>query len=356
MTKQTRWLFLFTIIVALALVAVLSRASDAIGHWPDSNARATLTPGDSTDSTATPVRLALEWLHTQQLPDGSFGVSGRGSAGLTADVVYVLALAGEDPGGPAWTVGGHSALDALAALAPSYAARDAGQAGKVARAVALAGGDPYHFAGLDLVSVIQAAYDSSTGRYHPTLLFRHTMAVEGLLRAGVAVPPEALAALFQAQLPDGGWFWAFDSQAGESDVDTTGRVLQVLAEHAGVRCAAAYARAAAYLAAGQLDSGGWGVYAGKAPANANSTALAVTGLRATGYDPESSTFQKGGRGALETLLTFQEPSGAFVYVRQPGLEESRLVATVDALVALMQRQRDMPACRPGYLPLLQARD
>ena len=30
--------------------------------------------------------------------------------GITADVVYVLALAGEDPGGPVWTKGGKSAL------------------------------------------------------------------------------------------------------------------------------------------------------------------------------------------------------------------------------------------------------
>jgi hypothetical protein len=39
-----------------------------------------------------PVQRAIAWLHTQQLADGSFG-----GASVTADVVYVLALAGENP-------------------------------------------------------------------------------------------------------------------------------------------------------------------------------------------------------------------------------------------------------------------
>ncbi len=86
-----------------------------------------------------PVALAVQWLHTQQLTDpghlydGAFGVNGKASAAMTADVVFALALAGEDPGGPAWTKNGQSALDALAKLAPAYAKSDAGQAGKVAR-------------------------------------------------------------------------------------------------------------------------------------------------------------------------------------------------------------------------------
>ena len=139
---------------------------------------------------ASPAELALVWLHTQQRSDGSFGVGTLGSAGMTADVIYALVLVGEDPSGPAWSVNGHSALDALAALASPYASRDAGQAGKVARAVALAGGNPRSFGGLDLIRVIQTAYDPETGRYHPQLLFRHTVAVEGLLRSGETVPAD----------------------------------------------------------------------------------------------------------------------------------------------------------------------
>ncbi|MGC8779337.1 MAG: hypothetical protein ACP5UQ_00555 [Anaerolineae bacterium] len=283
---------------------------------------------------ADPIARAVAWLHTQQRPDGAFGRP-TANAGLTADVVYALALVGEDPAGPAWTPrGGRSALAALAALAPDYAAADAGQAGKVARAVVLAGGDPRRFAGLDLIAVIRRAYDPMTGRYHPTLLYRHTLALEALLRAGEEVPAAAFQALLRAQLADDGWFWSFDGE--QSDVDTTGRVMQVLAGQAGVWDAIAFARAAHYLCRRQLESGGWDIGPRTGPANADSTALAVAGLRAAGYDPQGPAFRKAGRGAVDALLAFQEADGAFAYIRVPGREESRLMATVDALVALAQ--------------------
>jgi hypothetical protein len=291
---------------------------------------------------------AIDWLHTQQLPDGGFGQklpggAFRSSAGATADVVYVLALLGEDPAGPRWTVSGRSAMDALVKLAPGYVNVDAGQAGKVASAVALAGRNPRSFAGLDLIKTIQDAYDPRTGRYHPQYEFRHTLAVEGLLRSGVQVPPAALEALFKAQLSDGGWFWSFEGK--KSDVDTTGRVLQVLAGIARRQNAAAYARAADFLARTQLAGGGWNVGYQTGAANANSTALAVGGLWAAGVDPQASRFQMKGRGALDTLLRFQERSGAFAYIPQPGQEEVRLLATTDTLGALAPRVAGQLTCQ-----------
>lgn len=289
---------------------------------------------------ADPAAQAIAWLRTQQLPDGSFGMRMPGgryapSASVTADAVYVLALHGENPTGPAWTQNGVSLLDALARLAPEYAAMDAGQAGKVARAVAATGRDPRSFGGVDLIRRIEAAYDPHTGRYHPTSLFRHTLAIEGLWRAGAKVPEGAIRALWQAQLADGGWSWSFEGT--KSDVDTTGRVMQVLAGQVGARNEPVLTRAAAYLCRQQQSDGGWGVGNIAGPSNANSTALAVAGLRAAGYDPRGSAFRQGGRSALEALQAFQEPGGAFVYIRQPGREESRLMATTDALTALAQR-------------------
>jgi hypothetical protein len=281
-----------------------------------------------------PAAAAIAWLHTQQRPDGGFGQPAA-SASATADVVYVLALIGEDPDGPAWTPArGQSALRALAALASGYVQADAGQAGKVARAVALAGGNPRDFGGLDLIALIQRAYDPATGRYHPALLYRHTLAVEALLRAGETPPPAALQALLNAQLADGGWFWSFDAE--QSDVDSTGRVLQVLAGQAGVREPVVFARAAAFLCRQQLSTGGWNVGNQDGPANANSTALAVAGVRAAGHDPQGRAFRRAGRSAVDALRAFQEPAGGFVYVRAPGKEESRLMATIDALNALAQ--------------------
>jgi hypothetical protein len=300
-----------------------------------------------------PVQGAIAWLHTQQLADGSFG-----GDSVTADVVYVLALAGEDPGGPAWTQGGKSALTALGKAVPVYVSQGPGQAGKVARAVAAAGGDPRNFAGMDVIKVIKQAYDPATGRYNATQLFHHTLAVEALRRAGEPVPALAINALFAAQLPNGGWSWAFPDPAQPSpqpDVDTTGRVMQLLADMMGVQQPGAYERAAKYLFAYEI-AGGWGATNRSGPPNANSTALAIAGLRAAGYDPEAACFRRDGLGAVSTLLTYQEPSGAFVYIRQPGSEGNRLMATVDALVGLLQPLAQPPAanavCLPVYLPLM----
>jgi hypothetical protein len=305
---------------------------------------------------------AIDWLHNQQLPDGGFGqrLPGnvyRSSAGVTADVVYVLALVGEDPGSPRWTVGGRSALDALETLAPGYVNTDAGQAGKVASAVALAGRNPRAFAGIDLIKIIQDFYDPKTGRYHPLYEFRHTLAVEGLLRSGVQVPLAALEALFKAQLPDGGWFWSFEGT--KSDVDTTGRVLQVLAGVARQRNAAAYARAADFLAQTQLAEGGWNVGYQIGAGNANSTALAVGGLWAAGFDPQGARFRRNVgafpveriKGGLDSLLAFQEWTGAFAYIRQPGQEEVRLLATTDALGALAPSVAGQLTCQNSRVTL-----
>ncbi|MCX7707619.1 MAG: hypothetical protein N2204_06405 [Anaerolineae bacterium] len=298
-----------------------------------------------------PTARAIAWLRAQQLPDGSFGVRMSGgrfvpSASTTADVAYVLALHGEDPAEPAWTQGGTSLLDALARLTPEYTAADAGQAGKVARAVVAAGRDPRSFGGVDLIERIQAAYDPQTGRYHPSSLFRHTLAIEGLRLAGGEVPRAALQALLDAQEDDGGWSWSFDGT--QSDVDTTGQVMRVLAALPGLRDDPALTRAALYLCRQQQSDGGWGVGNVVGPSNANSTALAVAGLRAAGYDPGGSAFRRNGRTGMDALRSFQEPAGAFVYIPAPGREESRLMATTDALTALAQRlSRPVKPIKPG---------
>jgi hypothetical protein len=298
------------------------------------------------------------WLRTEQKPDGGFGTGDKSSVAVTADVAYALGIVGEDVDGPKWTTAaGKDTLDALVALnAAGYAKADPGQAGKVARAVALAGANPRSFAGTNLVTTIQGFYDPATGLYHPSFLFRHSLAVEGLLRSGESVPPAAYDALLASQLPDGGWFWSKNGTI--SDVDTSGRVLQVLSDYAGVKAPATYARTVDYLAAGQLAVGGWntGYEGASAPANANSTALAVGGLTAVGENPQAARFVKNGKGALETLLAFQKPSGEFAYLKNGSdAQTSPIIATADALSALAPLVEGQPVCGTTYLPLLLAR-
>jgi hypothetical protein len=209
---------------------------------------------------------------------------------------------------------------------------------------------------MDIIAVIETAYDPATGRYHPDFLFRHTIAIEALQRAGLPIPPAAYTALRKAQLRDGSWFWTFDGEKG--DVDTTGRVLQVLGQSPVGTCDIGFKAAAGYLAHAQGSNGAWSVDAPPttSPPNANSTGLAVGGLRAIGRDPNAAPFLKGTTSAMQALLAFQEPGGAFVYVAEPGKEEIRLTATADALLGLLQTQ-GQPAttgCRSMYLPMILA--
>ena len=154
------------------------------------------------------------------------------------------------------------------------------------------------------------------------------------------------------QLDDGGWFWALGGT--QSDVDTTGRVLQIISGVAQVPAPDAYARAAGWLAEIQLPEGDWNTGATPGPANSNSTALAVGGLLAAGYDPQAAPYLKGSVSALDALLAFQEPSGAFIYINLPGQEEVRVMATADALTALAPLISGGPVCKSIYLPVLLA--
>ena len=280
-----------------------------------------------------PVQRAIAWLHTQQRPDGSFG-----GASVTADVVYVLALAGENPAGSAWTPpGGQSALNALAVLAPGYVFNDAGQAGKVARAVALAGGNPRAFGGLDLIDIIQKAYDPATGRYHPTAALQAHPGngrSEAIRRSCARCGPGRVAAG-----PVAGWRLVLEFRRREERrrYHRTGHAGSWLGRWACVVFPDIVAPQTTWRPRNWRQAGG----AFTRPpdsnlANANSTGLAVAGLKAAAFDPDAPPFQKNGLGAQASLLAFQEASGAFVYIRQPGLEEVRLIATVDALNALLQ--------------------
>jgi hypothetical protein len=316
-------------------------------------------PASAADPVEMAVQKAVQWLHTQQLEDGGFGApnSKMSSAAITSDVVYALALAGEDVDGAEWTKGGVSALDALAKLAPAYIAGDAGQAGKVARAAAAGGANPRSFGGMDVLAVIEQAYDPATGKYHPNFLFRHALAIEGLRASGEPVPAKAYAALAAGQLADGGWAWVFPSASATptADADTTGRALQTLAAASQGACNPDFIAGAAYLARTQRGDAAWADLPTKNVSNSNSTALAVGGLRAIGRNPEASPYVKGGRNALQALLAYQEPGGAFSYIAEAGKEELRITATTDALVALLQSEGAASACPSVYLPVFLAR-
>ena len=323
--QLNRWIRLL-LLAALVVLAVtpLAPAPTASGE----QALASSLPERQAAATA-----ALGWLHGLQGADGRIG-----GPGVSCDMAWVVARAGENPGGPSWTPGATSLLDACAVDVPAYLARrDIGRMAKVLRAVVAAGADPRHFGGLDLIAELEGKYSPATGLYDPNFFYRHALVVIALAEAGRPIPSGVLPALLAQQRPDGSWSWAVEIDLSDGfqtpgDLDATGVTLQALRPAGLPLYHPAYAKGLNYIRSLQHADAGWGLLDG--PTNSNSTALAIAGILATGWDPESARFQRGGGSPLSVLLGFQEASGAFVF--RHGAEESRSMATYDTIDVLMQ--------------------
>ncbi len=269
------------------------------------------------------VTRALAWLHTQQAADGTIGAR-------TADAVYVIARAGENPDGPAWRPAGVSALEALRVQAPTYLT-DAGRAGKFLRAAVASGQNVHQFGGVDLVARVNSFFNPATGWYHPGHIYFNALAIQGLALAGQAISPTTIAALRSQQHASGGWEWRIGGLLDE--VDTTGMVLQALAASGVPASDAMFTHATSFLATMQHADAGWSLLP-DGTTSSNSTALGLAGLLAAQQNPLAEPFVRAGRTPLDTLLALQNPDGSFDF--QAGVAGDRLMATLDALNVLLQ--------------------
>lgn len=316
--------FFWLLALLLLLTVVRPLQADSGVTWPTRQAAA---------------EAAVAWLRTLQRPDG-----GIGSLGTSCEAAWLVALTGQNPDGPAWTPGSRSLMGACADEAPTFLSRrETGRLAKALRAVVAAHAagatrfDPRAFAGIDLIAELEARYNPTTGLYDPNFLFRHCLAVLALTEAGRPLPPGVVNGILAQQRPDGSWGWAVDPDPSDGfstvgDIDTTGRCLQALRRAGLPLYHPAYTRALTYIREQQRDDGGWGLMDG--PTNTNSTAIAIDTIIAAGWDPEAPLFRRNGKTPVEVLLGMQEPGGAFVY--RPGAEESRFLATYDAIPTLLQ--------------------
>lgn len=270
---------------------------------------------------------AVKWLATQQQPDGSFlGFSGKSDPGTTADVALALAAAGTDPS----TVsdGGPSMIDYLRSAANTYGTTVAG-ATKLTLAAVASGDDPRDFGGQNLVQTILAKLDPQTHLFDPQL-FVHADAILALSAAGQTVPAEAVTTLEQHQAEDGGWAFTGETAAGKSDSNTTAIAIQALVA-SGHGSSPTITKAMTYLSGLRDDNG---LYAYQ-PANgspllgdANSTALVIQALLATGQSPDSNAVTR----PLKAMEGMENGSGALYF--QKGATDDNLLATIQALPAL----------------------
>lgn len=269
---------------------------------------------------------AVEWLRSQQLPDGGFsnGMTAGSDPGTTADVVFAAAAAGEDPA--VWQVDGQSPFDYLEAQAPDLASADPGRLAKLVLALKASGRDPGAFADANWVEALSAGWDAEAERYAGDV-YSDALVVLALHAAGGSLEAAAADGLERARLPDGAYAFNGDMTPGSGDSNTTALVVQALVALA--EPADAIQPSLDYFRSVQNADGGW-TYQKPSPygeaTDANSTAAVIQALLAAGEDLEAWG------DPAQVLLGLQQASGALAL--NASTPDANLLATVQAVPAL----------------------
>jgi hypothetical protein len=290
---------------------------------------AVASPTLAADPNPDAAQTALDWLRTQQQPDGAFaGFSGASDPGTTADVLFAFEAAGVAPASVASSTG-TTPLDYLNSQAAAIATNP-GLAAKVALALDAAGVDPHDAGGNDLVASVTSGFDVTSGRYDQSF-YGHLIAIMALETLGSPVEQAAYTAILDAQQDDGSWNFNGDTTPNTGDSNTTAMAIMVLAHNSAGQGQDAAKAGIDYLLTLQADDGAVGYDAASVSTggDANSTALAVQAMLAVGSDP--ATTPKG--DLLAALTRFQNPSGAFQF--QPSMPDDSLLATAQAVPALL---------------------
>jgi energy-coupling factor transport system substrate-specific component len=262
-------------------------------------------------------RSPVAWLVAAQNPDGGFGIApgAPSSPVMTGWACLGLEASGRNPRD--LRQNGQTPISYLRRTAGEI--RSVGDMERTALVLVGAGLDPRRF-GRDLVARLRnhrLGDGSWPGQVNPTAYGILALAASGS-RGGLG---RSAAWLRSVQNPDGGWGFA---RGSASDPDSTGAALQALAAAGG--SGEAIANGVGWLRRSQAPGGGFAV-AGGSP-NAQSTALAVQGLIATGVSP--SSVQSGG-SPLDYLASVRAPDGHFRY--SATSDQTPVWVTGQALVA-----------------------
>ncbi len=275
---------------------------------------------------------AVAWLRTQQQSDGSFG-----SLTLTAEMVEAISDTGEDVRSREWTPDGVSLYQALEDQTGKYmegGKRDAGVIARILLGVIAAGGNPRRFAGYDLVKALKLTYNSDSALYHETNMFRNSLAMLALARAGESVPERAVSRTFVEKRSRGCWGWQIGGKA--CDTDTTAVTMLALAANGVKRDR--MEDVLQFLWRKEHRDAGWGSWDDQTVSNVDSTALVLLALKAFGENPRGERWSRRTfirrTNPLKRLLEFQHKDGSFWYLDDQ--EGGKLLATCDALLAVAQ--------------------
>jgi squalene cyclase len=159
-------------------------------------------------------------------------------------------------------------------------------------------------------------------------------AMLGTLALGEELPAAAGEGLRSQVLANGGWEWA---RGWGADTNSTALALQALVAAGEPPTSTVVAGGVAFLKSAQNADGGF-AYAleGGAPgaSDANSTAYVVQALAAVGEDPRGASWQVGGVGPIDYLLSLREADGGFAWQKGTG---SNQLATQQVIPSLLGR-------------------
>ncbi|HET6878032.1 MAG TPA: hypothetical protein VFH38_10925 [Jatrophihabitans sp.] len=327
---------------------------------PGSAGRSSAAAAPGAAVTTEPVAAAAGWLVTQfengkhlPAPDGDHFDEKYGSTvypdyGAEADVIFGLAAA---------KVGAAKIATALSYLRRHVAAYAGfgdphgpydGSIGKLALAAVVAGADPRHFAGHDLIG--QLARDEcpagaskctpgSAANIYSSISESFVLLAEA--RAGHQPTPRAVAYLLSLQCPAGGFPDGVKPCTGAADDDATAYAIMALQAAGGHR--SAVRRASRWLA-GERTTGGYWVSQHRP--NVNTTGLAAAALAGAGQDlsatrrwllaqqvpagsPGAGAFRYGGK-IVPTTTSATSPSVLATAQAIPALVPDGSLATLTA--------------------------
>lgn len=237
---------------------------------------------------------AVAWLKTQQQPDGSFEVA-QFPGFETRDAV--LAIAEQAQTGTTWNSAqalaavealkaggsGPTPLDYLEGLVGSST-----EPGVAAKTVVLVsaplGIDPTAFGSVNLLTKMGGCDGTAAGTFNGLLY----LTIAQQLLCGGASPTANVTTVRNAQQANGGWGFVGDNTTADVDNDTTAVALEALIGSGATISDPAVQHAVAFFAGNFQADGAWQSFGEDDP---NSTALAILGLTAAGFDVTTSCWR-----------------------------------------------------------------
>lgn len=280
---------------------------------------------------------ALEWLKSQQLPDGGFsnGFSEAGDATATAQAVVAGVLAGEDVS--AWRPGsgGAGPLDFLSERVAGGQVTGAGEMAWTAMAFTAAGIDPRQIGGHDIVADLDGTFDATT-QWYGSGPGETSLALLALNHLGQAPRDGALDGLLAARLSDGSW-----PATGQAASDPVTTALGVMALVSSGR-SGEIDPSLDFLRKSQLPEAGWPFEPAGQRAQTMATAFVVQALNAAHQDLENWN------DPVDFLIDLQTTDASFLYdAYTPGGHPPTAAVAIPALLgASTAHLTQVPAAQP----------